>query len=129
MTGSGSGLCRHSVITAIAFVEGAAAAIAGRLRQFDQLFSAPLLEAEVRSAAYREEAPVDEGWFAPLMWVQPERSLSPEIVRVLQAGYIRGADCWHLATALHIVPDPAELTFLTLDPRQQEIAAKPGFTT
>jgi hypothetical protein len=118
-----------SVITGVAFVEGAAAGLVERLRQFDQLFSAPLLEAEVRSAARREEATIDEGWFAPLTWVHPERSLSAEIVRVLRAGYLRGADCWHLAMALHLVPDPSELTFLTLDLRQREIATALGFTT
>lgn len=118
-----------SVISAIAFIEGGAPAIVERLQQFNRLFAAPLLEAEVRSAAHRESVTVDQGWFAPLTWILPERSLTPEIARVLEAGYIRGADCWHLATALSIFPEPAGLTFLTLDLRQQEIAAALGFAT
>ncbi len=118
-----------SVITAIAFSEHAHSELSAQLARFDQLFSAPLLEAEVRSAAMRESAEVDAEWFTALTWVLPERSLTPEIVRVLEAGYIRGADCWHLATALSIVPDPAEVTFLTLDLRQREIATALGFTT
>jgi len=118
-----------SVISAIAFVEGAAPAYVLRLQQFDRLFSAPLLEAEVRSAARREAIAVDDGWFAPLTWVLPDRALTAEIAKVLEAGYIRGADCWHLATALHLVPDPAALSFLTLDLRQREVATVLGFVT
>jgi predicted nucleic acid-binding protein len=118
-----------SIVTAIAFSEHGHSELSARLARFDRLFSAPLLEAEVRSATTREAAHVDTEWFTALTWVLPERSLSTEIVRVLQTGYIRGADCWHLATALSIVPNPAELTFLTLDLRQREIAAALGFTT
>ena len=46
---------------------------------------------------------------------------------VFEAGYLRGADAWHLATALYLTPDPGELTFLTLDERQGDIASKLGF--
>lgn len=118
-----------SVITAIAFSEGAHAKLAGRLTRFGQLYASPLLEAEVRAAARRENAPVDDGWFAALSWVLPERALTEEIARVLEAGYIRGADCWHLATALYFAPQPADLTFLTLDLRQREVAVNLGFPT
>ncbi len=59
----------------------------------------------------------------------PLRSLSDEIARVLDAGYLRGADCWHLATALYLAPDPRELTFVTLDARQREVAETLRFAT
>jgi hypothetical protein len=62
-------------------------------------------------------------------WVFPPRSLSREIDRVLDVGYVRGADCWHLATALYLSPDPHQLVFLTLDQRQGEVAAALGFAT
>ncbi len=118
-----------SVITAIAFAEPGAGDLRARLRQFSQLYSAPLLEAEVRSAAKREGVPVDEGWFGPIAWVNPEHSLGPEIIRVLGQGYVRGADCWHLATALHLVGEPGQLIFLTLDQRQRDVAERLGFAT
>jgi hypothetical protein len=46
---------------------------------------------------------------------------------VLGAGYIRGADCWHLATALYLASEPPTLSFLTLDDRQKSIANTLGF--
>jgi hypothetical protein len=48
---------------------------------------------------------------------------------VLEHGYLRGADLWHLACALFVVDEPDMLTFLTLDTRQQEVAAALGFHT
>jgi len=61
-------------------------------------------------------------------WIVPDRSLSPEVSRVLQVGYIRGPDCLHLATALYL-GDSGSLTFLTLDERQRAVAADLGFKT
>lgn len=68
-----------------------------------------------------------EPWLAGLEWVNPERSLRPEIEAVLDAGYVRGADCWHLATALYLSLEPADISFLTLDKRQGEVARALGF--
>ena len=64
-----------------------------------------------------------------MSWIIPDRPLSPEIGRVLTAGYVRGADCWHLATALYLAEDPSELVFLTLDARQKDVALALGFGT
>lgn len=91
--------------------------------------SSNLLEAELRATFYREGVP-----FAPLLlsgitWIMPQAALSQEIDRVLAAGYLRGADLWHVACALSIAKSPAELTFLTLDERQHEMAALLGFRT
>jgi hypothetical protein len=57
----------------------------------------------------------------------PDRPLTGEIARVLAAGYVRGADCWHLATALYLTDDPSSLTFLTVDERQKSVAVSLGF--
>jgi hypothetical protein len=46
---------------------------------------------------------------------------------VLDAGYLRGADCWHVATALYVSPEPSRLSFLTLDERQRDVARTLGF--
>jgi len=118
-----------SVVIAIAFDEPGAAAAVRRLRSADRVLAAPLLEAEVASACHREGRPVDEHLFVALEWVHADRSLGPEIGRVLGAGYVRGADCWHLATALFAAPDPRQATFLTLDARQRGVAKALGFST
>ena len=86
-----------------------------RLREHDVLLSSNLLEAELRATLVREAAEVDEALF------------SVEIIRVLRAGYLRGADLWHLATAMYVTPEPRDLTFLTLDRRQEEVAEELGF--
>lgn len=67
-----------SCLASVAFGEPTGQAMAGRLRTFDELVAANLLEAD-------------------------------------------------LATALYLAPDPSELTFLTLDQRQQRVAAALGF--
>jgi uncharacterized protein with PIN domain len=116
-----------SCLVAIAFGEAGAAALARRLARFDVLAASDLLEAELRSAFLREGVePVPE-FLAGLSWVLPDRPLHAEIQRVLAAGYVRGADCWHLATALYLAADPATISFLTLDERQAAIAKALGF--
>jgi predicted nucleic acid-binding protein len=117
-----------SCLVAIAFDEPGARKLAGRLRRFERLFSSNLLEAELRSALSREG--VDghaEDLLSWLTWVYPNRPLTPEYARITAAGYRKGADLWHLATALFLAPDPKDLSFLTLDARQAEIARKLGF--
>jgi uncharacterized protein with PIN domain len=119
-----------SCLTAIAFGEAGAAAIKRRIATFGLLTAAPLLEAEARAAFRRERCePTDEldALLEPINWVIPDRPLSAEIATVLKAGYVKGADCWHLATALYLSPDPGEMTFLTLDARQGEVARALGF--
>ena len=65
-----------------------------------------------------------------LEWETFERPLSDEFAIALRIGYLRGADLWHIATALYVARgDPSEVTFLTLDRRQREVAAALGFQT
>jgi predicted nucleic acid-binding protein len=116
-----------SCLVAIAFGESRGAAIGRRLDKFEDLISSNLLEAELRSVFRREETELDAELFSILSWVVPDRPLSPEIDRVLAAGYVRGADCWHLATALYVAEDASAMTFLTLDDRQKAVAASLGF--
>ena len=118
-----------SCLVAIAFDEPGARKLAGRLRRFDRLFASNLLEAELRSALLREKVEGDgEELLSWMTWVYPNRPLTPEFARIVAAGYLKGADLWHLASALFLAPDPKELTFLTLDSRQGEIAGRIGFT-
>ena len=116
-----------SCLVAIAFGEAEAAQVVSRLREHDVLLSSNLLEAELRATLVREAAEVDEALFSWIKWVLPDRPLSVEIIRVLRAGYLRGADLWHLATAMYVTPEPRDLTFLTLDRRQEEVAEELGF--
>lgn len=118
-----------SIVIALAFGEPGTAAVVKRLRSADRVLAAPLLEAEVSAACHREDRPVDEDLFAAIEWVHADRSLGPEIGRVLKAGDVRGADCWHLAVALFATPDPRQAAFLTLDARQRAVAKALGFST
>lgn len=118
-----------SCLAAIVFGEREAASMARRLAKADELVAANLLEAELRAAAVREQAPWDSSAVARIAWVSPDRPLHSEIERVLAAGYVRGADCWHLAVALFLAPDPGDLDFVTLDDRQRTVAAALGFHT
>lgn len=118
-----------SCLVAVAFDEPGARKLAARLRRFDRLFSSNLLEAELRSALVREGADGHiEGLLSWLTWVYPNRPLTPEYARITTAGYLRGADLWHLANALFLAPDPTDLSFLTLDGRQGEVARRLGFS-
>ena len=96
---------------------------------FSYLASSNLLEAEVRSAFARERRTFDPGVLSNIEWVYTYRSLGSEFDRVLNAGYLRGADLWHMATALYTFRNPPGVTFLTLDLRQRSIAANLGFQT
>jgi predicted nucleic acid-binding protein len=125
-----------SCLVALAFGDGKVKGLRKRLRGFDQLLSSNLLEAEVRAAMRREgvdtaalseEGKGGDDLLSWVDWVMPSRPLSVEIQAVLTAGYVRGADLWHLATALYLAQDPAALPFLTLDQRQGEVARTLGF--
>ncbi len=120
-----------SCLVAIAFDEAGKSEVAARLRKHDRLLASDLMEAELRAAFSRES--VAQRLAAPLLdavaRVRPDRELSAELQRVLATGHLRGADLWHLACALYVAPEPADLIFETLDERQRQVAAKLGFAT
>lgn len=116
-----------SWMVAIAFGERNASALARSLGRFDELFSSNLLEAELRAAAARERVELDGDLLTWLAWVFPDRPLTAELSNVLTAGNLRGADAWHVACALYLAEEPAELSFLTLDDRQRRVATRLGF--
>ena len=118
-----------STLVSIALGEPAGPAAGERLTQFTRRYSSNLLEAELRSVFSRDRLPYDPDLVSGITWVLPERALTPELSVVADAGYLRGADLWHVAVALHIADDPSRLTFVTLDRRQAEVAAALGFQT
>ncbi len=103
--------------------------VATRLEAYSTLLSSNLLEAEVRAAFAREGLDFDAETLADIEWVTPDRPLSHELETALAAGYLRGADLWHVATALYVAPDPGEIAFITLDARQQAVVLALGFQT
>ncbi len=117
-----------SALIAVAFHERTAKRIARRLESAEAIHSSNLLEAEFRAALMREN--VEDGAFLMRIdWVIPDRPLSTEIERVLDVGYLRGADLWHVACALFVEPSPRELEFITLDTQQRAVARELGFRT
>jgi predicted nucleic acid-binding protein len=116
-----------SCFVAIALAEAGAAAVTRRLASFDTLHSSNLLEAELFSVLHRGQVTPDSRALDRIAWINPDRPLHEEINRVLTAGYVRGADCWHLASALYLAKEPREIAFITLDARQRSVARKLGF--
>ena len=116
-----------SVLTGIAFGEPVADIFARALGGIDRLISSNLLEAELRAAFSRENEPFHEAAIAGIDWIFPNRPLTSELKAALSAGYLRGADLWHVATALYVSPDPQSLIFATLDARQGRITSSLGF--
>ena len=116
-----------SCLVAIALGEPGSRKLATRVRSFATISAHPLLDAEVRSACSRERVPVPQEELETIAWIEAPHPLSAEIDRILAVGFLRGADCWHLATALFLAPEPRQLTFLTLDVRQRSVAKQLGF--
>ncbi len=116
-----------SLLVAVALGEEEHQQHVSRLDGTRRLVSSNLLEAEVRSALTRERIPAAPKLLGRIQWIFPDRVLTREIERVLGAGRLRGADLWHVATALYLEPSPNELTFLTADMRQREVAVAVGF--
>ncbi|MCY7417022.1 MAG: type II toxin-antitoxin system VapC family toxin [Chloroflexi bacterium] len=116
-----------SCLMAVASSEPGYEELATRLESFSQLHASNLLEAEFASALARRHITNDGSLTDQVIWVLPDRALTLEIDAVLAAGYLRGADLWHVACALYLSPNPLELTFLTLDGRQSEVARNLGF--
>lgn len=116
-----------SVLVGIAFEQPGGAGMAERLEDFSRLLSSNLLEAELRAACAREGFGFSDRLVANLSWVFPDRSLAPELAAVLIAGYLRGADLWHVASALYVTRAPGDMWFVTLDERQRSVAATLGF--
>ena len=116
-----------SALTAVAFDEPTGAELASRLDKFSRLISSNLLEAELRATFARERVNFHDSLVDGIHWILPDRTLSPEFKAVLQAGSLRGADLWHVATALYVSGGSTRLSFATLDAKQAAVARALGF--
>jgi predicted nucleic acid-binding protein len=115
-----------SVLVGLAFGEASALREARKLTRHATLLTSLFTEAELESALCRAGTLRDPDPLAGVRLVEVRTSLRSELREVLRAGYIRGADCWHLAVALHYAP-ARDLTFSTLDKSQRAIARSLGF--
>ncbi len=119
-----------SALLAVALEEPTGGISAQRLAQFPRLVASNLLEAEMRAAFVRLRRDFDDGLLSDIEWIFPDRPLTKEIKDALNVAYLRGADLWHIATALYVKDTiVGEMTFITLDNRQRAAAAHLGFAT
>ncbi len=121
-----------SFFLAITLGEREATKLQAIVRRFTSLVSGDLLVAEVLSAAKREEVAFDlvRGALEPVTIVLPDRSLEQEVRRVLDRGYLCGADLAHVACALFVAADDTKsVAFLSRDKVQRRIARGLGFAT
>lgn len=118
-----------SALVSIAFNERGWTSLARRLDNFSHLLSSSLLEAELRAAFVREEIDFTTSLVSGIERVLPDRPLTPELKMTLEAGYLRGTELWHVATALYIVREPSEISFVTLDIQQRTVVKALGFQT
>ena len=116
-----------SALVAIAFSEPSASLLTETIIKCDKVISSSLMEAEIRSAFARENVEFPESLLSGIGWVLPERPLTKELTTALDAGYLRGADLWHVASALYAVEDPRQVIFATLDNKQESVARAIGF--
>ena len=98
-----------SAVVAIAFGELQGRGISGLLAGVDRIISSNLLEAEMGSAFAREGMGFPPRLVFRIDWVFPERPLTGALATALDAGYLRGAALWHVATATRL-PTPASST-------------------
>lgn len=119
-----------SFVLAIIFGEPRAPAMRAALRRHRTLLAGDLLVAEALSAAAREgiQPAAVLTTIEAVSIVLPDRTLGREIGEVLEHGYLRGADLWHVACAMYVAGQRrAELTFLTRDAAQRRVARTVGF--
>lgn len=118
-----------SALVSIAFNERGGISLARRLDNFSHLLSSNLLEAELRAVFAREEIDFTTSLVSGIEWVLPDRPLTSELKMALEAGYLRGVDLWHVATALYVVREPSDISFVTLDIQQRAVVKALGFQT
>ena len=119
-----------SVICAAIFGDHDMTLLSKLVRQKTKLISAYLLEAEVLSAAVREKADIQEtkSQLSKISFVKSS-TLLVQLERVFTMGYLRGADAFHVATALWLAGSHKELEFFSFDENQVKVAKTLGLST
>ena len=85
----------------------------------------------MRSVYAREGLQYHPSVISSIGLVHPNRSLAPELAKVLEiGGYLKGGDLWHIAIALYVdATIIGSIAFITLDNKQRAVAASLGFAT
>ena len=96
-------------------------------RRRQRITSDAIHGAELRSTCSREHLAFEDDLVSGIEWVLPDRPLTTEFAAALDAGELRGADLWHVATALYVAGEAERLSFVTLDQRQRDAAVALGF--
>lgn len=119
-----------SYFIAVIFGENNSTQYSKFISRFDNVVSSVLLEAEVLSTAKREQLPLQEveNLLSVVRFLHIEGSLRPYLRKVFECGYLRGADAFHVASALWCSEArTTDMHFLTLDKNQASIADILGF--
>ena len=120
-----------SALIAVHFGEPSAARVVRSLRAQDQLLSATLVVPEVLSALARERRPLGEAdrILRRVSLFSPDGALRMECEEALAVAPLRGADLWHVASALALSGTRGRkaLVFCSLDAAQREVARSLGF--
>ena len=106
-----------SVLRAICLDEPGSALCASKLGEFSRRIASSVLAAELRAVFARENLPFHETATSGIEWILPDRTLAREIAQVLDTRHLRGADLWHVASALFVSPKSGDLSFATRDAR------------
>ena len=119
-----------SAVVAIQFGETARPRVLSVLKSHDEVVSTSLLCAEMLASLRREGLPL--GCADPVLRriarFAPPDDLRAECEEALGTGSLRGADLWHVATALRLAGRYRKsLTFCTLDKDQRAVAVRLGF--
>lgn len=120
-----------SALIAIEFREADFDFLLEKLVRYESIISSNLLEAEYKSACIRNKREYSNTFLSEIDWIFPDRSLASEINKILNAGYLRGADLWHVAVALYardITVAKQDILFVTKDFKQGKVANAVGFS-
>lgn len=119
-----------SALVAIQFGEPERPRVLAVLRSHDELISSALVVAEMLATLRRAALPLASAdqLLARIDRLAPPDDLRTECEQALLVGSLRGADLWHVATALRLAgKQKKRLTFCTLDKAQRGVAAGLGF--
>jgi predicted nucleic acid-binding protein len=119
-----------SALVAVQFGEPERPRVLAVMRSHDELVSTSLLIAEMLATLRRAGLPIAgaDPLLRRIERLAPPDDLRAECEEALAVGPLRGADLWHVATALRLAGRHRKrLTFCTLDNAQRGVAAGLGF--
>lgn len=119
-----------SALVAVQFGEAERSRILAVMRSHDELVSSSLLCAEMLATLRRANLPIASAdqLLGRVAQLAPPDDLRIECEQALAVGSLRGADLWHVASALRLAGRHRKrLTFCTLDDAQRAVAAGLGF--